>query len=99
MGHTRGKPYHPVTQGKIERYHRSMKNQVLLENDYLPGAPEIRIEAFVDYYHHERYHESLNNQAPAYVQCRRGQAILKRRITIKQKTMTSRHKLHHQMAA
>ena len=32
MTHTRGKPYHPMTQGKIERYHRSMKNQILLEN-------------------------------------------------------------------
>jgi putative transposase len=37
MKHTRGKPYHPMTQGKIERYHRSMKNQILLENYYLPG--------------------------------------------------------------
>jgi len=32
MAHTRGKPYHPMTQGKIERYHRSLKNQILLEN-------------------------------------------------------------------
>jgi len=28
--------YHPMTQGKIERYHRSMKNQILLENYYCP---------------------------------------------------------------
>ena len=40
MTHTRGKPYHPMTQGKIERYHRSMKNQILLENYYLPGQLE-----------------------------------------------------------
>jgi putative transposase len=32
-----GGPYHPMTQGKIERYHRSMKNRILLENYYLPG--------------------------------------------------------------
>jgi len=25
MTHTRGRPYHPMTQGKIERWHRSMK--------------------------------------------------------------------------
>ena len=32
MAHTRGKPYHPMTQGKIERWHRSIKNEILLEN-------------------------------------------------------------------
>ena len=37
MTHTRGRPYHPQTQGKIERWHRSMKNQILLNNYYLPG--------------------------------------------------------------
>ena len=50
MTHTRGKPYHPMTQGKIERYHRSMKNQILLENYYLPGQLEQRLAEFVDYY-------------------------------------------------
>ena len=50
MTHTRGKPYHPMTQGKIERYHRSMKNQILLENYYLPGHLEQRLTEFVDYY-------------------------------------------------
>jgi transposase InsO family protein len=37
MTHTRGQPYHPMTQGKIERYHRSLKNRILLEHYYLPG--------------------------------------------------------------
>jgi len=57
MDHTRGRPYHPQTQGKIERWHRSLKNQILLENYYLPGDLEQRIGEFVDYYNHERYHE------------------------------------------
>src|SRR5262249_5709627 len=34
--HTRGAPYHPMTQGKIERYHRSMKNVVKLDVYYSP---------------------------------------------------------------
>ena len=48
MDHTRGRPYHPQTQGKIERWHRSLKNQILLENYYLPGDLEQRIGEFVD---------------------------------------------------
>ena len=52
MTHTRGKPYHPMTQGKIERYHRSMKNQILLENYYLPGQLEARLAEFVDLLQH-----------------------------------------------
>ena len=73
MTHTRGKPYHPMTQGKIERYHRSMKNQILLENYYLPGQLEARLAEFVDYYNTRRYHESLGNLTPADVYFGRGQ--------------------------
>jgi hypothetical protein len=40
---------HPMTQGKIERYHRSMKNQILLENYNLPGQLEARLAEIVDY--------------------------------------------------
>src|SRR5262249_54326312 len=47
--HIRSRPYHPMTQGKIERYHRSMKNRILLDNYYLPGQLEQSIEEFVRY--------------------------------------------------
>src|SRR5262249_53727175 len=57
--HIRGRPYHPMMQGKIERYHRSMKNRILLDNYYLPGQLEQSIEEFVRYYNNCRYHESL----------------------------------------
>jgi hypothetical protein len=87
MTHTRGQPYHPMTQGKIERYHRSMKNQILLENYYLPGQLEARLAEFVDYYNTRRYHESLHNLTPADVYRGRGQSILKRRHTIRRKTI------------
>ena len=99
MTHTRGRPYHPQTQGKIERYHRSMKYQILLENYYLPGQLEERIAAFVDYYNTRRYHESLDNLTPADVYSGRGQAILTRREKIKRKTMNERRRLHHNAAA
>jgi transposase InsO family protein len=58
MGHTRGRPYHPMTQGKIERWHRPMKNQVLLENYYLPGDLKARIGEFIEYYNTQRYRRS-----------------------------------------
>ena len=99
MTHTRGKPYHPTTQGKIERYHRSMKNQILLENYYLPGQLEQRLAEFVDYYNSRRYHESLSNLTPADVYFGRGQTILTRREKTKLKTTELRRRLHHQTAA
>ena len=63
--HVRGAPAHPQTQGKIERWHQTMKNRILLENYYLPGALEAEIAEFVEQYNHRRYHESLNNLTPA----------------------------------
>jgi hypothetical protein len=99
LTHTRGKPYHPMTQRKIERYHRSMKNQILLENYYLPSQLEERLAEFVDYYNRRRYHESLNNLPPADVFFGRGQTILTRRQNIKLKTIELRRRLHHASAA
>ena len=54
----------PQTQGKIERWHQTLKNRVLLENDYLPGDLEAGVGAFVAQYNHRRYHESLGNLTP-----------------------------------
>lgn len=99
MPHTRGKPYHPMTQGKIERWHQSLKNRILLENYYLPGDLENRIEEFVIYYNTRRYHESLNNLTPEDVWLGRRQSILDHRRKIKEKTMKLRKQLHHQKIA
>ena len=65
--HVRGAPYHPQTQGKIERWHQTLKNRILLNNYYLPGDLERQIGAFVEHYNHVRYHESINNLTPADV--------------------------------
>jgi putative transposase len=90
--HIRGKPYHPMTQGKIERYHRSMKNIILLENYYSPSELEDQIRVFVDYYNNYRYHESLNNVTPADVYYGRDGEILTRRQRIKVRTMLLRRR-------
>ena len=92
MSHTRGKPYHPMTQGKIERYHRTMKNQIKLQNYYLPGELEQEIEAFVAHYNHQRVHESLDNLTPADVYQGRAREVLTLRNELKEQTLRRRRR-------
>jgi transposase InsO family protein len=92
--HTRGKPYHPMTQGKIERWHRTLKDRILLNNYYLPEELERQIDAFVRHYNTRRYHESLNNLTPYDVFTGQGIVILQKRQRIKEKTMSLRKRLH-----
>ena len=99
MRHTRGKPYHPMTQGKIERWHLSLKSCILLENYYLPGDLERAIADFVQHYNHRRYHESLDNLTPADVYFGRGDRIRKRREEIKRRTIEQRRQQHFNAAA
>jgi len=99
IDHVRGAPYHPQTQGKIERWHQTLKNRILLENYFLPGDLENQISAFVDYYNHRRYHESLKNLTPADVYFGRGQTILLQRERIKRKTIKQRRLQHRKSAA
>ena len=98
MKHSRGAPYHPQTQGKIERWHQTLKNRILLEHYFLPGDLKAQIEAFVDHYNHQRYHESLNNVTPSDVYFGRDKAILQQRERIKRKTLEAR-RLHHRQCA
>ena len=100
FSHTRGAPYHPMTQGKIERYHRSLKNVVKLDHYYSPWELERALARFVEAYNHRRYHESLQNVTPADVYFGRQAAILSRRERIKQRTLQRRkqenlHPPHH----
>jgi len=90
MDHTRGAPYHPQTQGKIERYHRSMKNVAKLENYYYPWELEQAIRRFVDYYNNERLHEALDNVTPADMYHGRYERIMDRRALIKLHTLQRR---------
>ncbi|MFZ1947602.1 MAG: IS3 family transposase [bacterium] len=99
IDHTRGKPFHPMTQGKIERYHRSMKSVITLDNYYSPEALEREIAAFVDHYNNERYHESLGNVTPADVYHGRLDEVLQRRERIKRRTMGQRRRLYREAIA
>jgi putative transposase len=97
--HIRGAPCHPQTQGKIERWHQTLKYVILLENYYLPGDLEAQVAAFVEHYNHQRYHESLNNLTPADVYFGRAQTILRERERIKRQTIQQRRLLHQTQAA
>ena len=92
--HTRGRPYHPMTQGKIERYHRTMKNVINLEHYYLPWQLEHKISEFVQYYNHQRVHESLDNLTPADVYHGRAGEIAKARNLVKEQTMRNRRRVN-----
>ena len=85
-----GRPYHPQTQGKIERYQRTMKNVVKLDHYYCPEELEAALKLFVHKYNNERYHESLNNLTPADVYYGRGELILKERERIKIESIKNR---------
>jgi RNA-directed DNA polymerase len=99
MEHVRGAPYHPQTQGKIERWHQTLKNRILLDNYYLPGDLEQQIGAFVEYYNHVRYHESIDNLTPADVYFGRADTILAERHRIKRATIATRRLQHRLQAA
>jgi len=97
--HVRGAPYHPMTQGKIERWHHTLKNRILLENYFLPGDLEAQIETFVADYNHCRYHESIDNLTPADVYFGRGPTVLAERQRIKRQTIANRRLQHRLQAA
>lgn len=99
MSHVRGAPLHPQTQGKIERWHQTLKNRILLENYFLPGDLEAQIEAFIEHYNHRRYHESLDNVTPADAYFGRAEAIIKQRKRIKRQTIEHRRLQHRKIAA
>jgi len=91
-----GKPMHPQTQGKIERYHRTMKNVVKLNQFYHPEELIETLEQFINNYNNNRYHEALNNLTPADVYYGRTDKILEKRALLKEKTINKRRQLYNQ---
>jgi len=99
MKQVHGAPMHPQTQGKIERWHQTLKNRILLENYYFKEDLEAQIKAFIDHYNHHRYHESLSKVTPADAYYGRASAILRQRQMIKLKTLQHRRLLFQKQAA
>jgi len=83
-------PHHPQTNGKLERFHETLKARVNLLVYLSPEELRRAIAEFIEYYNHRRYHEGIGNVAPADVYYGRRQAILKRREELKRITLQER---------
>jgi putative transposase len=83
-------PHHPQTNGKLERFHETLKARLNLLVYTSPGELQRAMADFIDFYNHRRYHEGIDNVAPADVYYGRREEILKRREELKQHTITQR---------
>ncbi|MFH1775407.1 MAG: integrase core domain-containing protein, partial [Chloroflexota bacterium] len=85
------------TNGKIERYHRTIKGEINLLPYEMPSELRQAIDAFVEYYNHQRYHEALDNVTPADVYFGRRDKILAQRKEAKRKTLQARHEYNRKL--
>jgi len=83
-------PFHPQTNGKVERYQQSLKREVNQLPYELPSQLERAIADFVDYYNYHRYHKALGNVTPADVLYGKREEILQRRKEMQIQTINRR---------
>ncbi len=90
IGHILAAPFHPQTNGKLERYHQSIKKEVNQVPYEFPGQLERAIADFVEYYNFHRYHKALGNVTPAGVLHGMREEILERRKEVQIQTINRR---------
>jgi len=88
--HITASPFHPQTNGKIERYHRTLKGEINRVPYDMPGELKEAIKAFIEYYNYRRYHEGLGNVTPYDVYSGMHTSILQRRKEVKNRTLEAR---------
>jgi transposase InsO family protein len=88
--HIIASPYHPQTNGKIERYHRTIKGEINRVPYDMPGELKAAIRAFVEYYNYRRYHEGLGNVTPYDVYTGGHVEIIRKRKEAKNRTLQAR---------
>jgi transposase InsO family protein len=61
-----GRPYHPQTQGKDERLHRTFQTEVLNQTSFHTLSDcQFQFDTWRDFYNHERPHQALQHSVPA----------------------------------
>jgi putative transposase len=95
IGHILAAPFHPQTNGKVERYQQSLKREVNQLPYELPSQLELAIANFVDYYNFRRYHKALGNVTPADVLYGRREEILLRRKEVQAQSIKRRRHYNH----
>ena len=88
--HIVASPYHPQTNGKIERYHRTIKGEINLVHYGMPVELKEAIKEFVEYYNYRRYHEGLGDVTPYAVYTGRYLEVIQRRKEAKSRTLQAR---------
>ena len=95
--HILASPFHPQTNGKLERYHRTIKLDVNQVPYDVTGNLEVAITDFVNYYNNRRYHKALGNVAPSDVLDGRSEQILQRRKEVQTLTFQRRRLCNQQL--
>ena len=88
--HITASPFHPQTNGKIERYHRTLRREINQVPYGMPSGLKEAIRNFIEYYNYRRYHEGLGNVTPYDVYTGRYLEIIQRRKEAKSRTLEAR---------